>query len=300
MSNASDIPVMPIDPSPLALKPLLAAKPAEVYAHRAKRLQTLAEDSPLADYLKLCSALVNVQAKLAETDMGPAPELDASTAQPMSVANTEDNRYWLAQLQSLLSDALPLVPANVADIIRELMQQSPDQWAEWGNCLRQGKLSDVPAQYSLFIWAAMSLYWSHWAPALISRMDANAVKQESLCPVCGSHPVASMVREEPREGLRYLHCSLCETEWHYVRAHCTACDQSEAMDLWSFDDHQAAVRIETCDDCKGYTKMLFVSKSPQIDAVADDLASLGLDAQLSEQGYSATTVNPLLLAHEAD
>ncbi|WP_417761644.1 formate dehydrogenase accessory protein FdhE [Shewanella sp.] len=300
MSNASDIPVMPIDPSPLALKPVLPAKPAALYRHRAKRLQTLAEDSPLADYLKLCSSLVGVQAKLAETDMGPAPELNAALEQPMSVANTHDNRYWLAQLQTLLSEALPLVPANVAEVIRELMQQSPDQWAEWGNSLRQGKFSEVPAQYSLFIWAAMSLYWSHWAPALISRMDVSALKQESLCPVCGSHPVASVVREEPREGLRYLHCSLCETEWHYVRAHCTACNQSEAMELWSFDDHQAAVRIETCDDCNGYTKMLFVTKSPQIDAVADDLASLGLDAQLSEQGYSATTVNPLLLAHEAD
>ncbi|MCH1932211.1 formate dehydrogenase accessory protein FdhE, partial [Shewanella sp. A25] len=109
------------DKSPLAIQPLIAANPKEIYQRRAERLAELAKDSPLADYLKLCSSLVGVQAKLAETDMGPAPELNAALEQPMSVANTHDNRYWLAQLQTLLSEALPLVPANVAEIIRELM-----------------------------------------------------------------------------------------------------------------------------------------------------------------------------------
>lgn len=300
MTFASEIPLSLGDKSPLALKPLLAAKPQDIYRHRAERLETLAEGSPLADYLKLCRSLVATQLKLAEAqEFGPAPELDMTQPIPLSPQYTADNHYWLVQLQSLLSEMLPLVPAAVAGVIRELMALTPEQQAAYGNSLRQGHLSDVPAQYSLFLWAALSAYWAHWAPMVISRMDIAAVKQTALCPVCGSHPVASVIREEPREGLRYLHCSLCETQWHYVRAQCTNCDDAKQLSLWAFDDHQANIRIETCDHCHGYTKMLFVAKDPRMEVVADDLASLGLDSQLSDKGYSATTLNPLLLAHES-
>ncbi|MFQ6372659.1 formate dehydrogenase accessory protein FdhE [Shewanella sp. YIC-542] len=300
MSVASEIPLSPGDASPLALKPLLAATPLEIYRHRSQRLATLAEGSPLADYLKLCQLLVSAQLTVASTaPFGPAPELDMSVPVPLAAAHTLGNPYWLGLLQSLLSELLPQVPAQVAEVIRELMSLSPAQLAAYGDSLRLGQLSEVPSQYSLFLWAALSLYWAHWAPMVIARMDVAAVKQTTLCPVCGSHPVASVIREEPREGLRYLHCSLCETQWHYVRAQCTNCDDAKQLSLWALDDHKANIRIESCDNCHGYTKMLFVAKDPRMEVVADDLASLGLDGQLSEQGYRATTINPLLLAHES-
>ncbi len=72
------------------------------------------------------------------------------------------------------------------------------------------------------------------------------------------------------------------------------------MTLWSFDDTHAAVRVESCHECHGYTKMLFVEKSPQMDVAADDLATLMLDSELNGKGFGATTVNPLLLAHETE
>nr|WP_244859126.1 hypothetical protein [Shewanella dokdonensis] len=43
MTFASEIPLSLGDKSPLALKPLLAAKPQDIYRHRAERLETLAE-----------------------------------------------------------------------------------------------------------------------------------------------------------------------------------------------------------------------------------------------------------------
>lgn len=299
MKMASDIPLSFVDKSPLALKPLKAANPEKIYQHRARRLAQLAQDSPLADYLKLCQILVSTQQKLAATDMGPAPMIDAEVPYPLSLSQTQTAQDWLKALQALLTELVSQVPTHIVPVLQELQQQSPTQLLEWGTQLRQGEFSAVPAQYSLFIWAGLSLYWSHWAPMVIARMDVNKVKQSSLCPVCGSHPVASMIVDEPREGLRYLHCSLCESEWHYVRAHCTCCEQSREMSIWSFDDHKAAVRIESCEACKGYTKMLFTNRLPLLDAAADDIASMGLDAELNAKGYGATTVNPLLLAHEA-
>lgn len=301
MSNTEQMFLAPEDSSPLAIKNIVAAEPLEVYLHRAKRLESLSKDSELSEYLDVCRILVATQAKLiADNQFESVPVFDVNNAMPLAVQYTGDDQYWIVQLQSLLSELLPLVQPSLATLIRELMQVEPERLTRYGRSLREGKFSEVPANFSLFIWSALALYWSHWAPFVIKRMDQNQVKQQSLCPVCGSHPVASVIRDKPRSGLRYLHCSLCETQWHYVRAQCTNCEQDEDMSLWSFDDYQANIRVESCDACHGYTKMLFVDNSPSMDVVADDLATMLLDQELSTQGYMATTVNPLLLAHETE
>ncbi|WP_219012386.1 formate dehydrogenase accessory protein FdhE [Shewanella algae] len=301
MSQTAEIALAPGSESPLELKPLKAADPVSIYLRRAKRLEVLAKDSPLADYLELCRRLVAVQAKLAaEEDFGLPPAWDKSEGEPLADLGPSADSYWQGLLQQLLSELLPQVDESVARVLRLLMQQAPEQLSAWGQALRQGNLSAVPARFSLFLWAAMGLYWSHWAPAVIQRMDQRRVEQQSLCPVCGSHPVASVIVDEPRAGLRYLHCSLCESEWHYIRAHCTCCGHDKEMNLWSLDDYQANVRIESCEACHGYTKMMFLEKAPLMDVAADDLATLMLDSQLNEKGYGATTVNPLLLAHETE
>ncbi len=56
-----------------------------------------------------------------------------------------------------------------------------------------------------------------------------------------------MVQIGTTQGLRYLHCNLCETEWHVVRVKCSNCEQS-GPDYWSLDDEQAAIKAESCDD----------------------------------------------------
>jgi len=301
MSHTAEIPMVPGSESPLELKPLKAVDPKAVYHRRAQRLLSLAKDSPLADYFELCRRVVAIQARLAaEADFGQLLAWGKDEAIPLSHLGSEADSYWQGLLQQLLSDLLPQVGEDMARVLRLLMQQSPEQLTSWGASLRQGHMSAVPARFSLFIWAAMGVYWSHWAPMVIKRIDQRKVAQQSLCPICGSHPVASVIVDQPRAGLRYLHCSLCESEWHYIRAHCTSCGQDKGTTLWSFDDTQAQVRIESCDECHGYTKMLFVEKSPLMDVVADDLATLMLDSELNAKGFGATTVNPLLLAHETE
>ncbi len=124
------------------------------------------------------------------------------------------------------------------------------------------------------------------------------MENRQLCPVCGSHPVASAIKEEPREGLRYLHCSLCETEWHMVRATCTNCYGDDEVYLWAEQEKEAPVRIESCGHCHGYTKMLFTNLDPKLDPAVDDLLTMHYDQHLAEKGFKPTTVNPYLLAHE--
>jgi FdhE protein len=88
-------------------------------------------------------------------------------------------------------------------------------------------------------------------------------------------------------GLRYLHCNLCETEWHVVRVKCSNCEQTRDLHYWSLENEEAAVKAESCGDCGTYLKILYQEKDPKVEAVADDLASLVLDARWSRRASPA-------------
>lgn len=283
----------------LAIIPILAPAPIAVYQKRAERLAKLAIDSPMVDYLTLLEQLVNMQVSLAKNaDFDAMPSFVSGQEMPFSIEHCGDNQYWQVLLLELISGLLPVVSEQIAEVLQTLGQLEHAILADYGNALRRGEFSRVPAQYSLFIWAAMSVYWSHWAAKPIPELTHQVTDHKQLCPVCGSHPVASMIKDKPRTGLRYLHCSLCETEWHMVRAACTVCDKDDKIYLWAEQEKQASVRIESCDHCHGYTKMLFTDIDPSLEAAVDDLATMYFDQNMVEQGFTATTVNPFVLAHE--
>jgi FdhE protein len=57
----------------------------------------------------------------------------------------------------------------------------------------------------------------------------------------------------------------------------------------------AAMRAETCDECKSYLKILYQEQAPDGDPVADDLATLALDMLVDEAGYSRAGPNLLFV-----
>ncbi|PKH57826.1 formate dehydrogenase accessory protein FdhE [Shewanella sp. Choline-02u-19] len=308
----------------LEIKTLIPADPQAIYQFRAARLAELAEESGLPDYFRLLKLLVSAQARVASvtdgvatpTDLselscfGPKPEFDFEQSQPMAQGHFEWGNYWQSVLLELISDLLPKLlskpssessPESAADltaVLKALASTEPETLQQYAEAMLLGHFAEVPAEYTLFIWAALSVYWSHWATDVATALATTGQGYKTLCPVCGCHPVASVIKEKPRTGLRYLHCSLCETEWHQIRAECTSCGEDKGVFLWAETETKAAVRIESCDTCKGYTKMLFTDINPKFEVAVDDLATLLMDKYVVEQGYLATTVNPLLLAHE--
>ena len=109
-------------------------------------------------------------------------------------------------------------------------------------------------------------------------------------------PVASLVRLGVAvNNLRYLHCSLCNTEWNVPRATCTACGSDKSLAQHQIEGGNGAMRAETCDDCKSYLKIAYQEKDPRIDPVADDLATLALDLLVDEAGYGRSGPNLLLV-----
>ena len=74
-------------------------------------------------------------------------------------------------------------------------------------------------------------------------------------------PVSGVIQIGTTQGLRYLHCGLCETEWHVVRIKCTNCEQTRDLNYWSLESEQAAVKAESCGDCGSYLKILSQEKT---------------------------------------
>ncbi|QFU24526.1 formate dehydrogenase accessory protein FdhE [Shewanella eurypsychrophilus] len=293
----------------LEIKTLIPADPKTVYQLRGKRLAELAQESGLTDYFNLLKLLVNAQERVAaetglqeENCFGLKPKFNLEQAQPMAQANFEWGNYWQSILLELVSDLLPKLSvtgsSELSEVLKELVGVKPQTLQDYAEAMLLGHFAKVPAKYTLFIWAALSVYWSHWATDLASEIAKSAESHKTLCPVCGSHPIASVIKDQPRAGLRYLHCSLCETQWHQIRAECTSCGEDKGVFLWAESETKSAIRIESCDTCKGYTKMLFTNIKPELEVAVDDLATLLMDQHVVEQGYQATTVNPLLLAHE--
>ncbi len=57
----------------------------------------------------------------------------------------------------------------------------------------------------------------NWRQTFPVKRKTEYGENRQFCPVCNSMPVSSMVQIGTTQGLRYLHCNLCETEWHVVR-----------------------------------------------------------------------------------
>jgi FdhE protein len=165
--------------------------------------------------------------------------------------------------------------------------------------------------------AALQVYWSHMVLTLQQQAASKAasaqpfgrIDDESACPCCGSRPTASVTRTSGEStGQRYLHCSLCATEWHLVRIKCAHCGSDKSLAYQSLDTLEgtseedsasraakAAIQAETCDDCGHYLKIVHTDRDPFIHPVADDLASLTLDLLVSDTGKQRHGVNLLLI-----
>jgi FdhE protein len=79
-----------------------------------------------------------------------------------------------------------------------------------------------------------------------------------------------------------------------VRITCSQCLANEGITYHSIEGGSAAVRAESCGQCHTYRKILYQEKDPEVEPVADDLASLALDLLMTEEGLHRGSGNPLL------
>lgn len=193
--------------------------------------------------------------------------------------------------------------AAVQQALARLQQADTAQREAWATALLTALRAEEPADLSALpeagvgqlLWSALSLYWRQLASQLPASGEATLGAQRHLCPLCGHVPTGSLVHGGAQAGLRYLQCSLCECQWHVVRTKCTNCDSTDALDYWCLEDEKAPIKAESCGDCQTYLKAFYQQADHQLELVADDLASLALDAEMEEKGLARSGINPLML-----
>ncbi|MCA6219805.1 formate dehydrogenase accessory protein FdhE [Photorhabdus antumapuensis] len=286
------------------IPPLLFANLRNLYQRRAERLQQLAEESPLADYLNFSAQVAQAQQKMLHDNplkMEIADILEKSVIEgkpPLDCKTFQRTEHWQKLLHSLIAELLPDASEHINTVLDNLEKASQQELEQMADALLKNEFSKVSPEKALFIWAALSLYWAQMANQIPGKARAEYGEHRQFCPVCNSMPVSSVVQIGTTNGLRYLHCSLCESEWHMVRVKCSNCEQTRDLNYWSLDSEQAAVKAESCGDCGSYLKILYQEKDPKVEAVADDLASLILDAKMEEEGFARSSINPFLFLNE--
>lgn len=285
----------------LDITPLLLPQPATLYRQRAARLQQLAAGHVMADYLQLASRIAEAQHQLVQHQPVLLPVREDYFRQcaehglpPLGAMAWQRDGQWQQLLQALCQQLADAASPAVQQVLTQLQAAPAEQHEKAARALLSGDLAAVDSAQAPFIWAALSVYFSQLASQLKIAAVAEPGDARHLCPVCASAPVASIVHQGNEAGLRYLHCSLCESEWHMVRAKCSNCEATRDIGYWSLQEAHEAVRGESCGDCGSYLKILSLDKDQQAEAVADDLASLALDAALEEQGFARSGLNPLL------
>ncbi|WP_447555136.1 formate dehydrogenase accessory protein FdhE [Vreelandella sp. EE22] len=147
--------------------------------------------------------------------------------------------------------------------------------------------------------AALQVAWTRLAQSLETLPRRPRDAAQGLCPCCGTPPVASTVQlGRYRSRVRYLVCGLCATQWYMERARCSHCFETEKLDYIGCEgpDGKRAlpIRAESCGACHASVKLMDREWEADTDPFADDIATLGLDVLLEEQGYARAGFNPLL------
>ncbi len=297
-------------------------KPSEVFASRAARLRELAAGNAIGDYLSLMATLVDAQhvalterARIA-ADGADARQLALAREHRMPLLQAAGRRRdpsWrdlLKQLCATVAGAKGF-PSSVADTCARIAQTPGEEIETQADALLTSRHAEVDGAMAPFVMAALQVCWVDMA-SRFAIADVQLLDIPGICPICGTLPVASIIRtEQPYQGYRFLHCALCAAEWHMVRAMCTQCQATKDIGYNSIDGGvdagqeskgreghagpgAAAVRAESCDTCHTYRKILYREKDASVDPVADDLATVTLDLLMAEAGYQRGSGNPLL------
>jgi len=272
------------------------------FKDRAARFRQLAPGHTLGDFLALMADLADAQqAALQAFPSVPLPSADQlalgrqHAMPPLAARSWTRDPAWRAALARISGAVFDHAPQATRDTITRLRGLNEKRLEQLASAMLDGHFHELDPAAAPFIAAALQTYWAHMTTTLGSAAFGRT-DLPNLCPACASAPVASIVRIGGAEqGLRYLHCSLCATEWHMVRAKCSNCESTKGIACYDIEGDKGAVKAEACEECGSYLKILYLDKDPQLDPTADDLATLALDILMDEKGVQRSGPNLFLV-----
>ncbi len=275
---------------------------ATVFSRRASRLQALAPGHELEGFLRLVAALVTAQhVALAGLPPGVLPGAsEIAKAQlvhraPLDPSIWTRDESWRVALSRILETIDgDVLPAPAQEARAALGRASPDDLEALADRYLGGNVAAAEAAQAIFVAAALQVAWTRMAALLDSADFATREVDGGQCPVCGSPPVAGLISPGGTKfGHRHLHCSLCAASWRYVRVRCVHCGSTDKVSFRNLAG-TSYLRAECCEVCHGYSKVFYLDNARMLEPLADDLASLGLDVLVGEEGFSRVP-NPFVL-----
>lgn len=319
MFNEADDPQIRSDVIPLhaaSADPIVLPHPSTLFEDRARRFDHFAARGDAQQPFFTVMAFLSRAQQAAALRFVPGGLPDAAMlatrhAHRMPIlpaALSDRDASWITALRAVLDAPDHDIPLPTAiRAARRMLQGLPDDVIDrLGDALLAYEYETIPVDLVPWIAAGLQVYWTA-AVAALGRDAARAIDVAGVCPCCGSLPVASVRRiGGNQQGLRYLVCSLCATQWHMVRIKCSHCESTAGigyLTLSSDPDSEPGkaaaarevVKAEVCDDCSSYLKLVSLEADHQADPVADDLATLALDLMTDERGYAR--IGPNLFIH---
>jgi FdhE protein len=212
---------------------------------------------------------------------------------PLSPSRWPRSAAWRHALDGILRE-MSLAPLqDQAAVALARLSAMPGEARE---ALASVVLAGTPAEYDLapavFIGAALQVYWTTRS-ALCADDGLDSEDPTSICPICGTAPVAGVVLGDRK--LRYLICGLCGTQWHLTRVVCAQCRATDGLSYFTIEGRAPGVKAEACAGCRTYLKLFYLEEIPLADGFADDVATLALDLMVAEEGYVRASCNYFLL-----
>ncbi|MFM2323210.1 MAG: formate dehydrogenase accessory protein FdhE [Pseudomonadota bacterium] len=296
-----------------------------VFAERSMRLRQLASGHAMGEFLQFMAELADAQQRaLASFPVVPLPDGEAlMQASRLGMPPLPGERWprdpaWQQCLRQIATEVLPKAPEAGREVLQDLTQADGEWLEQQADKLLHGVMQGLDMAAAPIIASALQVYWTHLviavqeqgAPAGLAE-PFGRVDDATACPCCGSRPTASVVKAgAERGGQRYLHCSLCSTQWHMVRIKCTHCESTKGLVYESMapvdateeesKGREPVVQAEACSECGHYLKLVHADRDVMAEPVADDLATLTLDLLVAETGLQRHGVNLLLLFGESE
>lgn len=293
---------------------------ADVFAQRSLRLRELSAGHAMRDYLLFMSELAQVQQSLLQDPAGlalPTQDQIESAAHAgkavLDAAVWPRDPAWRDGFRQLMALLVQRIGQGAAREVALKLAAAPDEWLEaQADRILNGIALDLDLAAAPLIAAALQLYWTRLVNQVQARFDAASAQPPNAltpfgrtddptsCPCCGSRPVASITRVDAQgSGVRYLSCSLCASQWHYVRVKCSHCQGTKGISFQSLVGQDGvtatpAVQAECCETCGHYLKIVHMEKDLHVEPLADDLATLTLDLLVSDTGLQRRGVNLML------